>query len=71
MEGDDRIGARGAVVHRDDDGTVAHVGRHGLAGLRADDHLDAEPSSGVDEVGSPVGRGGQQEENSWHGPIMT
>ncbi len=70
VEGDDRVDRGGDVRHRHHEGAVAHSGRQGLLFLGSDDHLDAEPGCGPDEVGRAVRRRGQQEEHTRHAPIM-
>ena len=58
------------VAEGDHDGAVVHRVGHGLALLGRHDHLGAQRPGRGNEVRGAVGRGGQQEKNPGHGPIM-
>ncbi len=70
VEGHDgERGGLGLVERHLDDPIAAAAGQHGCP-VGAHHHLDPEAGRGPDEVGGAVGRGGKQEENARHAPIM-
>jgi hypothetical protein len=71
VERDDHVDSGGHLREGQQQRAVSHLARERLDFVGSDDDLGAEAAGGPDEVGRPVGRRRQQEENARHGPIMT
>ena len=63
---DDRVGGRLGPPAVNRERSLAHHAGKGLPLFGGDDHLRAEHSSRLQEVGRAIGRGGQQEEQPRH-----
>ncbi len=70
VEREDRRHPRVDVRQGHDHGSVAHLVGHRLRMLGPDHHFDAEVGRRGDEIGRPVGGGGQQQKDARHAPIM-
>ena len=70
VERDDHVGGGFGIAEGYHDRPVSHVVRQRLLLLGSDDDLDAQPGGRLQEVRCPVRRGGEQEEDARHPPIM-